>query len=157
MREFCLRSFIFVSLVTLIVACNGGRVYDKWIDIDEYTWVHDSVFVFEYIIEDTSIMYDVNLGLRHVNQYPYQNIWMLTSMQSPNGVVYKDTIQCQLANEFGEWYGKRGAGIYNYVLKMYSGVKFADVGTYNICIQHGMRENNLNGVAAVGIKIDQKH
>lgn len=145
---------IFILLLFSFTACDNQRVYEKWVDVEDFVWSQDSSYVFEFDITDSLALYNVNFGLRHLNQYPYQNIWLLSTLEGPDSLVYSDTIQYVLADEHGMWYGKRSAGINNYVKRMYSALPFIHTGHYKITLSHGMREQLLTGVSGVGVRIE---
>lgn len=154
-RKYLTISTIFVTLLLGSMACDHQRMYEQWVDIENFQWHQDSAGVFEFEVLDTTMLYNVNLGLRHLNPYPYQNIWIISELQKPDSTSFSDTIQYKIADEYGVWYGKRSAGIYTQVVRMYTGVKFASPGQYKFLIHHGMRDESLSSVASVGIRVEQ--
>lgn len=156
-HTYLLVSFILTSLLLGLYSCSNSQVSDQWIDIAGFEWPQDSTYHFVFDITDTAAYYNVDLGLRHLNHYPYQNIWLLSGLQGLDSVAFSDTIQCQIADKYGVWYGKRSASIYTYTERMYTGVKFSTPGQYKLTLQHGMRKNNLVGISGVGIKIEKNN
>lgn len=147
--------FIFALSLLGLYSCNNTRTYDQWVDIENFQWSQDSACTFNFEITDTSESYNFNIGFRHLNQYPYQNIWVLSNLQGFKNSSFSDTIQYKIADEYGLWYGKRSASLYTFVERMYSGVRFSSPGQYKLTLQHGMREQKLEGVSGVGIKIEK--
>ena len=58
------------------------------------------------MIEDISVPYDLTLEVRNNNMYPYQNLWVFCSEELPIGPLKRDTIECMLADEFGNGMGR---------------------------------------------------
>ena len=147
---------IFVLFLFSMSSCDNTRVYEEWQDMDGNVWNEDSVCSFTFNLEDSLASYNLNLGIRNTNLYPYQNLWLMTSLRGGNdGFSYQDTIQLKLASKSGEWYGQRSASIYSYVMPLYRQLKFQSVGEYTFTIKHGMRKDALNGVSSVGFRIEQ--
>ena len=147
--------FTFALVLIGLVACNSSTTYNKWTDIEGLQWSKDSAYHFVFEIQDTNADYNIDFGIRHLNQYPYQNIWLLTDLQKRDSTSFVDTIQYKIADEYGVWYGKHSAGLYSFNARMYSKVKFSSLGQYIITLNHGMREQTLLGVSAIGIKIEK--
>jgi len=150
--------FVYVTLVLsvlLMFACDRTRVYEEWHDMKDMVWIEDSTYSFTFEVEDTLSLYNLNFGIRNTNFYPYQNIWLLTSIDGEqNGFSYQDTIQLVLANKSGKWFGKRSASIYTYVTPLYRQLPISKGGEYTFSIKHGMRKDSLNGVSSIGFRIE---
>lgn len=148
-------SITFALSVFLMFACDSNRVYEEWKDIKGNEWNEDSICSFTFVIEDSLALYNLNFGIRNTNLYPYQNIWLLTSVEGGrNNFSYQDTIQLVLANKNGEWFGKRSASLYTYVTPLYRQLPFYSAGEYTFTIKHGMRREMLNGVSSIGFRIE---
>lgn len=145
---------IFALTLFFAFACDSSRVYEDWQDMEDNVWHEDSTCSFTFEIEDSLKMYNLNFGIRNTNLYPYQNLWILASVEGEGGFSYQDTIQLQLANKSGEWYGSRSASIYTYVVPLYRQLRFYSRGEYTFTINHGMRQEALKGVSSIGFRIE---
>lgn len=145
---------IFILLSVISVACDNTRVYEEWLDIKDAQWNEDSSVCFTFNIEDSTALYNLNFGVRNTNLYPYQNLWLLTSIDGPANFSYQDKVQMVLAKDNGEWYGRRSASLYTYTVRMYSGLQFAHPGEYRIELKHGMRQAELKGMSSVGVRLE---
>ena len=148
---------LFVALLFTIVSCDSARTYEKWVDFDEMQWSADSIVTFDMELGDSLAEYDLVFGVRNTNLYPYQNLWLMMSLDGPDSISFQDTIQLQLAKIDGEWLGTRGAHLYTTMLPLYRDVKFYKPGSYALSIMHGMRTEtgNLDGIASIGFRIEQ--
>jgi len=148
-------SAVLLLFVFLITACDDKRVYEEWLDVPSMQWSADSTQHFVFSIEDTTSLYNMNFGVRHMNTYPYQNLWLIAHFTGPDDFNYQDTIQLVLANKTGSWYGKRSAGLYTYVAPVYRHLPFLKAGEYRFELTHGMREEELAGLAAIGFRVEK--
>ena len=145
---------IFISMLLGMSACDNTRVYESWKDIELLGWHEDSLCVFPFSIEKTNLSYNINLGVRNTNIYPYQNMWLILDISGPENFNYQDTVKVNLADNTGKWYGKRSASFYSYVLPLYGGLNFSKSGDYTISVKHGMRTEELPGVVSLGFRVE---
>lgn len=82
-------------------SCDYEALYYQYQVIDNSAWGKDKVYYFTFMVTDNSIPYDVTLDIRNSNKYPYQNLWLFCNEEPPVGPLQKDTIECMLADEFG--------------------------------------------------------
>lgn len=76
-------------------------MYDQYQAINNITWEKDKEYYFTFEVKDISVPYDLTLEVRNNNLYPYQNLWLFCSEEQPIGPLHRDTIECMLADEFG--------------------------------------------------------
>jgi gliding motility-associated lipoprotein GldH len=92
------------------------------------------------------------ITIRNTDAYPYQNLWLFVDIEKDSVSLRRDTIECYMANERGEWLGG-GLSIHELPLLYSDSYQFANSGEYNISITQGMREDTLIGIKEVGVKI----
>ncbi len=97
-------------------------------------------------------MYDIDMFLLHDNDYRYRNVWFFIDYMSPDSSVVTDTVNCVLADTYGRWYGGGWGSYYQYEQRLKEGVRL-DSGRYEVRVAQGMRERNLKGIAAVGVRV----
>lgn len=112
-----------------------------------------NVPVFEVPVTDTICSNNIIFTIRTGSSYPYRNIYLFVTTSSPDGKNITDTLQYNLADEKGEWYGKGFGDIHELNLPYKSNVYFPLKGTYQFKIQHGMRIEDLNGVYDFGLRV----
>jgi gliding motility-associated lipoprotein GldH len=119
------------------------------------TWALTDIPVFKVHITDTINSNNVFFTIRSGSSYPFRNIYLFVTATSPDGKQITDTLQYNLADEKGKWYGKGFGDIHELNLPYKSNVFFPDKGIYEFKIQHGMRIENLKGVYDIGLKIEK--
>jgi gliding motility-associated lipoprotein GldH len=149
-------SFIFIlTFLFLLSACNSKVVYTNSQAMAEETWKLMDIPAFKVPITDTSNSNNVFFTIRNGSSYPFRNIYLFVTTISPDGKIITDTLQYNLADEKGKWYGKGFGDIHELNLPYKSNVYFPLKGTYEFKIQHGMRVENLKGVYDFGLRIEK--
>ena len=137
----------------LITGCSNNVVFQETKDLPAHGWEIDSVVVFKYNATDTSGMYDIVIDIRNDGNYHYQNFWLFINSTSPSRVVFKDTLECVLADNFGRWIGKGGGTLYQLPVSFMQQIKFPERGVYQFELIQGMREKTLTGIRDIGLRI----
>ena len=109
--------------------------------------------IFKVPVSDTVNSNNVIFTIRNGSSYPFRNIYLFVTTTSPDGKAITDTLQYNLADEKGKWYGKGFGDIHELNLPYKSNVYFPRKGIYVFKIQHGMRIEDLKGVYDVGLRI----
>ena len=113
------------------------------------------IAAFKVPITDTINSNNVFFTIRNGSSYPFRNIYLFVTTTSPDGKRITDTLQYNLADEKGKWYGKGFGDIHELNLPYKSNVFFPKKGNYQFKIQHGMRIENLKGVYDFGLRIEK--
>lgn len=149
-------SFILIlSFLLLLQACNSNVVYTSSSAMAEETWKLMDIPVFKVDITDTINSNNVVFTIRNGSSFPFRNIFLFVTTTSPDGKNITDTLQYNLADEKGKWYGKGFGDIHELNLPYKSNVYFPLKGIYEFKIQHGMRVENLKGVYDFGLRIEK--
>jgi len=149
-------SFIIVLIfLLLLLSCNSHVIYTNSERMAKETWALMDIPTFKVPITDTLNSNNVIFTIRSGSAYPFRNIYLFVSTTSPDGKKITDTLQFNLADEKGKWYGKCFGDVHELNLPYKSNVYFPIKGTYEFKIQHGMRIENLKGVYDFGLRIEK--
>ncbi len=144
---------LLLLLISFAVSCtNQDELFYQFKSTESSNWNKDKLFDFAVEVSDTSGIYDVFVEIRNTDQYKFRNLWLFVSNKTPEGNSKKDTINCELADMYGKWYGK-GSNHYTLVLPLDQNIRFRIPGTYIYSVRQGMREENLKGITDVGLRI----
>ncbi len=147
---------IYIALLLMFLAsCEKNRVYEKNISIEKYTWDSKVVPAFTVEIPDTSALYNIYVNIRHIDLYPFQNIWLLVDTQFPDGTHTDRRIEIILANDEGKWHGEGLGDIWDFRSLIQENAFFNKAGTYTFTITQNMREDPLPGIMAVGLRVEK--
>lgn len=146
----------FLLLVTFVfAACDTKRIYDENADIPGYIWNLDFKPAFAVNIEDTSLLYNVYVNVRHTTYYPNSNLWLLITTQFPDGNKTEKRVELTLADEKGKWYGDCLGDICDAQVQIQQNAFFNEPGAYAFQLQQIMRTDNLPLVMSVGMRIEK--
>jgi len=152
------RIFQFVILGGILIvlnACNHKVVFDKYETIDNHLWNKDSVLVFEIPVTDTRSNHNFYVNVRNDVNYSYSNLWLFISIEQPNGEQLNEKFEITLADPAGKWLGTGFGGLKTCEVIFRDNVFFPVSGTYKVSVKQGMRENILEGISDVGIRIEK--
>ena len=148
-------SVLILTFLLLLLSCNSIVVYTNSRAMAGETWKLMDIASFKVPITDTLHSNNVFFTIRNGSSYPFRNIYLFVSTISPDGKIITDTLQYNLADEKGNWYGKGFGDIHELKLPYKSNVFFPIKGTYVFRVQHGMRIENLKGVYDFGLRIEK--
>jgi gliding motility-associated lipoprotein GldH len=149
-------SFIMViPFLLLLLSCNSRVIYTNSQPMAGGTWNLMDIATFKVPINDTLNSNNVLFSIRNGSSFPFRNIFLFVTTISPDGKKITDTLQYNLADEKGKWYGKGFGDIHELNLPYKSNVYFPLKGTYEFRIQHGMRIQDLKGVYDFGLRIEK--
>ncbi|HPT20431.1 MAG TPA: gliding motility lipoprotein GldH [Bacteroidales bacterium] len=146
-------SLLLLPFLLLLTSCHNNVVYTDSFVIPDKSWELMNVPVFEVPINDTVCSNNIIFTIRTSSSYPFRNIYLFVTTTSPAGVNITDTLQYNLADEKGKWYGKGFGDIHELNLPYKSNVYFPIKGTYTFKVQHGMRTEDLKGVYDFGLRV----
>jgi gliding motility-associated lipoprotein GldH len=144
-----------LALLMMITSCNSNVIFTDSVVIPDNTWSLTNVPVFTVPVTDTAISTNVFFTIRTGSEYPFRNIYLFVTASSPDGKSICDTLEYNLADEKGNWYGRGFGDIKELNLPFRSNVLFPVKGNYRFNIQHGMRIVDLKGVYDFGLRIEK--
>lgn len=146
-------SIWFILILIVLFGCDANYIYSDFRQTGTNGWNKDSIIDFQFSIADTISRYDIVLGTRNLENYPFSNLWLFVEIIAPDLTQLNDTIEYQLAQPNGLWLGTGTSGVYLNQYNYRSKVFFPLSGNYEIKIQHGMRDSNLKGLRDIGLTI----
>lgn len=147
------RNLLLAVMVITISSCGGGKLYEKYTDIENYRWQRDQPVSFSVNIKDVSTPCDVLLCIRHSSAYPYANILIAMRMTTPSGEVRNRDYNFQLRNTDGSFLADGMGDLWDITLPLYEKISLQESGTYNIEIQNIMPYVYTDDIMQVGLII----
>ena len=155
-KPFC----TFLLGLLLLAGCAKIDLYEKIVPIPGQAWQSSFQPSFQFQIEDTSTAYQLFLILRHNNLYGYNNIWLNVHRQSPDGKVSTVPYELQLATNEKGWLAEGMDDLYVHRIPLTPPANdtfyFNRAGKYTFTIEHTMREDPLQHMMNVGLRIEKK-
>ena len=154
-----------LALLLAFNACDEQRVFEQNKDIKDYSWHKDSVVHFQVPIENAGIPYNIYYNIRNALSYPAQNLYLQIEIADSTGqTVVSDLNNIELFDrQTGKPYGEGLGDIFDHQIPIYKDFRFPHAGTYDVRIQHKMREsdrrimqgNLLPFIMSVGIRVEK--
>ena len=146
---------IGVCIVLACARCSSSN-FSKRTVIPNAEWALENRVAFDVPIDDTLNGYVFGIGLRHLENYRYSNLFVFLHTRMPNGNITHDTIECTLATPEGRWIGKSSGSMRDLVVPLNENLRFPLTGTYHFEIEQAMREPVLKGISDIGLYIEKQ-
>jgi len=154
---YCKQIFVIAFLLLGVSSCIPSNTYEKNEAIFHHRWKKKDVKTFDIAITDTSSHYLMFLTLRHTDAYHYSNIWINLETIKPNGKSSKQRVELPLAESSGRWTGRGMNEIFEHKIRLSGNAytKFTQKGSYKIRLKQVMRENPLEEIMSVGVRLEK--
>ena len=153
--------FAILGLLLIFVSCDSEMVMGEMRDLPGY-WDKNDELTFQFPQLDSLKKYDLFLHLRNTNSYPYNNIFLIASIEFPHGKTIVDTLEYRMANADGTWLGTGIGTVKESKLSYKENVSFFEEGTYRLTLSQAVRNNGavhgvtqLEGITEVGFSIQE--
>ena len=142
-------------LMAVFTSCQNDS-FDKRTIIPEARWPQENRVAYDVEITDTLSSYEFGIGLRHLENYRYSNLFVFLHTTMPNGNHTRDTIECTLATPEGRWIGKSSGSMRDLTVPLNEHLIFPLSGTYHFEIEQAMRDPVLKGISDIGLYIEKQ-
>lgn len=160
-----MRSYLFLLVgMTLVSSCSSDVVISEYKSLNGAVWNKDDVLEFRFSETDTLQKYNMFINVRNDNTFPYSNLFLITSLNTPEGEVLQDTLEYNMALPDGTWLGKGSGSLKENKLWYKENIVFPSSGVYTLEVSHAMRKNGnvqgvvaLEGITDVGLEITKSN
>ena len=141
-------------LVLVTVSCQTIDIYEKTTTFKSHSWKSAERPSFTFEITDTTPLYNIFMVLRHEDAYNYNNIWINLTVKGPTDVV---TIRREfiLGNNKQGWLGSGMDDIFEHRIPFNDKPAPLHAGKYTFTLLQDMREDPLEHVMNVGIRVEK--
>ena len=147
-------SILFIFVLFLIVSCDKKRVFDEYKSVGK-TWNKDSIVTFELPKLDPKKFFNLYVNVRDNDDYPFNNLFLIVSLEQPNRKVKVDTLEYQMTNSDGTLLGNGFSDIKESKLFYKGKTNFTQKGIYKIHIQQATRQTGkIEGVKVLPVITD---
>ncbi|MBT8256395.1 MAG: gliding motility lipoprotein GldH [Bacteroidia bacterium] len=156
-----LKYALIILIATVVVACDSNIVVGEMRELPG-SWHKDETLQFELPVLDSLKQYNIFLHLRNTNDYPYNNIFLIATIEFPYGKTVTDTLEYRMAAPDGTWLGTGIGMVKESKLWYKEGVQFFEDGMYTLTISQAVRNigevhgvSQLDGIIEVGYSIEE--
>ena len=155
-------SFLLLLMAVLLFSCDQKRVFDEYKSVGK-AWHKDSIVTFDLPQLDPKKLYNLYVNVRDNDDYPFNNLFLIVSLEEPNRKVKVDTLEYQMTNPDGTLLGDGFTDIKDNKLFYKDKVSFTQKGVYKIHIRQAVRQtgkiegvSSLAGISDVGFRIESE-
>jgi gliding motility-associated lipoprotein GldH len=153
-------SFVYLLLALAFISCDKKRVFDEYKSIGK-SWDKDSIVSFTLPKLDTTKQYNMYVNLRDNNNYPFSNMFLIVSLEAPDGLTKVDTLEYQMADPDGTLLGNGFTDVKESKLFYKERIKVKS-GEYKVHIRQALRKtgavggvDKLEGITEVGFRVEK--
>jgi len=149
-------SFLIVILFILL-SCDDSRVYEQQVDFDK-AWIVSDKPQFDFEIKDYTQTYNIYYTVRNSLDFPFSRIFISYQLHDSTGTELNKNLVSQYLfdQKTGEPFGSSGIGdLYDHRFPVLMNYSFSKPGRYTILLEQFNRRDTLNGVLAVGIRVEK--
>lgn len=124
--------------------------FGSFVSVPAEGWAYGDTLSVEPQMTDSANCGRLSLSVRHTDAYAYRNLWLevITPLAD---TVQVDTVNVELADRFGKWYGT-GVGVSFCVSDTLPGYYCLPRGS-RIGVRHIMRLDTLQDIEQIGITL----
>lgn len=149
--------FLFAIIFLSLSACDNSRVFEQNVDFSEHYWMIGEKPEFEFTIDKPADRYTLYGNIRNSISYPYARIFFTYYLQDSTGAEIEKKLVTQYLFDAksGKPFGTSGLGdIYDHRFELLKDYQFKYRGTYKVKFEQLMRVDTLQGVLAVGLRVE---
>ncbi len=146
----------FLFCIVALPACKQLDTFEFNQAIPNHAWQSNTKLKGSFNIEDTAALYNLSIVLRHTDAYNFNNIWLNVGLQFPNDTMQLKKVNLALGDDANGWEGIGIDDIWELRKKLNTQpIHFNKKGIYHFEFSHIMREDPLQQIVSVGLRVDK--
>ena len=155
-------SFLSVFLLFFLFSCDDSIELIKYESISGANWETKNNVAFDFSIQDTITPKNLFIYVRNTSDYPFSNLYVITTLVIPDETMIIDTLQYEMSDTSGKFLGKGFTDTKENKLYYKEKKRFPRKGNYQFQIRQAMRKNGevspltaLKGIQDIGFSIEK--
>ena len=153
-------SFLVFGIALMLISCDKTQIFDEYHTFQN-GWDKKNSVVFTFDQEVSKKPNNMFINVRTNNEYEFNNLFLITKLEQPNGLIKVDTLEYQMADLDGNMLGEGFSDIKESKLWYKENVKFPEKGKYKVSISQAVRKTGkvkgvekLKGITEIGFRIE---
>jgi len=154
--------FLALFLVISFFSCDDTIEFIQFEPLENAVWENSKNLTFNFSIQDTISPKNLFIHVRNTGEYPFSNMYVITTLTFPDETKVIDTLQYEMADVSGKFLGKGISDIKESKLFYKEQKIFPKAGKYQFQVRQAMRKNGevqplqkLNGIQDIGFSIEK--
>ncbi len=154
MRAKSLEILSLLAACIMVFSCSRSTVMHSYRNVPVEGWDQSDALSFSLDTVREGGVFNVDVGVRTTNDYPYQKLWLAVVAELSNpDTVFADTVACVFADKNGVRSGN-GTNMYQYDFNLGS-VELEKGQTGKFVVHHIMRREIIPGVSNIGLRLSK--
>lgn len=138
-----------------LASCSEKKVFEKFEKFDNNEWPMNKTVSFDVTIDDTSSFYDISIPVRHIDNFPYDGLLIVMTINTPAGEMRSKKYKLKLRDDEGKFIGDVAGDIWDTNVSIIKKTKFNSIGLYKFTIENNMPITPTLCVMEIGLRIDK--
>lgn len=150
--------FVTILLALFVAGCDDTRVFEVNHDFEQRAWLVTEKPEFEFTIVNTVDKYSLYCNVRNSVAFPYSRLFIKYELKDSTGRLLEGKMMPAFLfdQHTGKPQGSSGLGdIYDQRFPIISNYQFPSPGKYRVSFEQFMRKDTLEGVLAVGLRVER--
>lgn len=160
-----MRAKFIIFILTILIGytivrisfINNNTIYSSFYEISNSNWSVVDTIVFDLKTTVVTNPHNLNLFGKINYDFSYSNLFVFINHYFEKEIIKKDTVLVPLFDSFGKPIQNNIGNTQFFNVDYLNNVNFTEEGVYKIELIHGMRENKLDGVEKIGIKLKKNN
>ncbi|MDY0344461.1 MAG: gliding motility lipoprotein GldH [Lentimicrobium sp.] len=144
---------IVIMCTLLLLGCQRNKVYEHYNKFENYTWSRFDKVRFDIPIEQAGTEADIIFMVRHITQYPYDNLPVSIILLTPSGEERILEKEIKIKDEKGDFIGDGAGDLWDVQETLWPKFYFTEAGTYTIEFENIIPRPGIPGLMDIGIKV----
>lgn len=152
-----MRRFLVFASLLILFSCDNARVYQQQVDFPEKAWLINNRPRFDFEIKNHTQNYNIYYTVRNSLEFPYSRMFVNYSLQDSSGIeIRKNLLSAYLFDQkTGRPEGDSGLGdLFDHRFPIVTDFHFDKPGIYSITLEQFNRQDTLQGVLAIGVRVE---
>lgn len=142
--------FAVCTLWAALASCSRhDNDFSGFHNIPAEGWGYYRHLIFTHVPADSIVTGNVDLVVRHNNDYPFSNLYVEVTYDQPGRHTVCDTVSVELADIYGNWYGNGPGTSFQRKVRLAEGLTVHD--SLHIRLRHVMRIDPVPDIEQIGI------
>lgn len=148
----------FFLLIIFVSGCDDARVYEQNYDFEQRAWLVEDKPTFEFDVTNAADRYTLYCNVRNSVAFPYSRLFVKYELKDSTGKVLEGKMMPAFLfdQHTGEPQGSSGLGdLYDHRFPFITNYQFPSPGKYSVSFEQFMRKDTLEGILAVGLRVER--
>lgn len=153
-------SFLVFGIALIFISCDKTQIFDEYHSFQN-GWDKKNSVIFTFDQEISKKPNNMFINIRTNNDYEFNNLFLITKLEQPSGLIKVDTLEYEMADSDGNMLGVGFSDIKESKLWYKENAKFPEKGKYKISISQAVRKTGkvkgvekLKGITEIGFRIE---